>query len=54
MTAEDFLRTINPAALGAVKYRNALIGLPQTIKGVVMFRNYGHSSPMPRPPTKIW
>jgi len=39
MTTEDFLRTINPAALGAVKYRNALIGLPQTIKGVVMFRN---------------
>jgi len=35
----DFLRTINPAALGAVKYRDALIGLPQTIKGVVMFRN---------------
>jgi arabinogalactan oligomer/maltooligosaccharide transport system substrate-binding protein len=39
MTTEEFLRTINPAALGAVKYRNALIGLPQTIKGVVMFRN---------------
>jgi arabinogalactan oligomer/maltooligosaccharide transport system substrate-binding protein len=39
MTTEDFLRTINPAALGAVKYRSALIGLPQTIKGVVMFRN---------------
>ena len=39
LTSEDFLRTINPAALGAVKYRNTLIGLPQTIKGVVMFRN---------------
>ena len=39
VTDEAFLRTINPAALGAVKYRNALIGLPQTIKGVVMFRN---------------
>jgi maltose-binding protein MalE len=39
LTSEEFLRTINPAALGAVKYRNTLIGLPQTIKGVVMFRN---------------
>lgn len=38
-TSEDFLRTINPAALGAVKYKDALVGLPQTIKGVVMFRN---------------
>jgi maltose-binding protein MalE len=36
---EEFLRPINPAALGAVKYKDALIGLPQTIKGVVMFRN---------------
>lgn len=35
----EFLRTINAAALGAVKYKGALIGLPQTIKGVVMFRN---------------
>jgi arabinogalactan oligomer/maltooligosaccharide transport system substrate-binding protein len=39
MATTEFLRTINPAALGAVKYRGALIGLPQTIKGVVMFRN---------------
>jgi len=39
LTSEEFLRTINPAALGAVKYRSTLIGLPQTIKGVVMFRN---------------
>ena len=39
MASEEFLRTINPAALGAVKYKGALIGLPQTIKGVVQFRN---------------
>ncbi len=39
LTSEEFLRTINPAALGAVKYRGTLIGLPETIKGVVMFRN---------------
>ncbi len=39
LVTEQFLRTINPAALGAVTYRDALIGLPQTIKGVVMFRN---------------
>ncbi len=34
-----FLATINEAALAGVQYRGALIGLPQTIKGVVMFRN---------------
>lgn len=39
MASEAFLRTINPAALGAVKYRNALVGLPQSIRGVVLFRN---------------
>ena len=39
MATTAFLRTINVAALGAVKYKGALIGLPQTIKGVVMFRN---------------
>ncbi|MEZ0396413.1 MAG: extracellular solute-binding protein [Anaerolineales bacterium] len=36
---QDLLDTINPAALGAVQYNGALIGLPQTLKGVVMFRN---------------
>jgi arabinogalactan oligomer/maltooligosaccharide transport system substrate-binding protein len=38
-TSTPFLASINEAALGAVKYKGALIGLPQTIKGVVMFRN---------------
>lgn len=37
--SSDFLATINEAALGAVQYKGALIGLPQTIKGVVMYRN---------------
>jgi hypothetical protein len=32
-------KSINEAALGAVQYKGKLIGLPQTIKGVVMFRN---------------
>ncbi len=36
---DAFLGTINEAALGAVRYKDALVGLPQTIKGVVMFRN---------------
>ena len=36
---QDLLKTINPAALGAVTYKDAIIGLPETIKGVVMFRN---------------
>lgn len=35
----EFLATINEAALGAVQYQGALIGLPETLKGVVMFRN---------------
>jgi arabinogalactan oligomer/maltooligosaccharide transport system substrate-binding protein len=39
MAAADFLATINEAALGAVQYKGALVGLPQTIKGVVMYRN---------------
>ena len=39
MASSDLLKTINAAALGAVQYKGALIGLPQTIKGVVMFRN---------------
>lgn len=38
-TNAPFLASINAAALGAVKYKGALIGLPQTIKGVVMYRN---------------
>jgi maltose-binding protein MalE len=36
---KEFLRTINPSALGSVKYKDGLIGLPHRINGVVMFRN---------------
>jgi len=39
LASEEFLATINPAALGAVQYKDALVGLPQTLKGVLMFRN---------------
>ena len=35
-TPDSLLQTISPAALGAVKYRNSLIGLPHTVRGVVM------------------
>ncbi len=35
----DFLATINPAALGTVQYRGALIGLPYTQRGVLLYRN---------------
>jgi maltose-binding protein MalE len=38
-TSAPFLAGLNAAALGAVKYKGALIGLPETIKGVVLFRN---------------
>ncbi|RPI83082.1 MAG: extracellular solute-binding protein [Chloroflexi bacterium] len=37
---ENFLATINPAALEEARYHGALIGLPHAIReGVVMFRN---------------
>jgi arabinogalactan oligomer/maltooligosaccharide transport system substrate-binding protein len=37
--SEEFLATITPAALAAVMYQDALIGLPQRTEGVVLFRN---------------
>lgn len=36
---QDLLKTISPAALGAVQYKGALIGFPETVKGVVLYRN---------------
>jgi arabinogalactan oligomer/maltooligosaccharide transport system substrate-binding protein len=39
MASADFLATISPAALGATQYKDALIGLPHTVKGVLLFRN---------------
>lgn len=35
----DLLKTLNPAALGASRYQDELIGLPLNIDGVVLFRN---------------
>ncbi|HBE88747.1 MAG TPA: hypothetical protein DDW67_06360, partial [Elusimicrobia bacterium] len=37
--SDEFLSGLNEAALDAVRYNDALIGLPHTIKGVLMFRN---------------
>ncbi len=34
-----FLQGINQAALGSVRYKDALVGLPLGLKGVVMYRN---------------
>jgi arabinogalactan oligomer / maltooligosaccharide transport system substrate-binding protein len=39
LASSGFLGTINEAALGSVEYKDALVGLPQTIKGVIMYRN---------------
>jgi len=39
MVSDEVLSTVSPAALGAVQYDGALIGMPQTLKGVVLFRN---------------
>jgi maltose-binding protein MalE len=46
----EFLATINPAALGATQYKGALIGLPETVKGVVLFRN---KAIIPEPATTV-
>ena len=39
LTGKVDTKNVNTAALGAVQYKNALIGMPETIKGVVMYRN---------------
>lgn len=39
LASAGLLDTINEAALGAVQYDGALIGLPETIKGVTLYRN---------------
>jgi len=39
MVPPDLLHSISPAALDSVRYRDALVGLPYTLKGVVMYRN---------------
>jgi arabinogalactan oligomer / maltooligosaccharide transport system substrate-binding protein len=39
MASSAFLNTINQAALDAVRYQGALVGLPYGLKGVVMYRN---------------
>ena len=36
---ERLIESLNQAAVGAARYRDALIGLPQNIEGVVLFRN---------------
>lgn len=39
MINDDLLETLNQPALGAVRYKGALIGLPYAIQGVVLYRN---------------
>ncbi len=39
MASPEFLQGINQAALDSVSYKDALVGLPLGLKGVVMFRN---------------
>lgn len=39
MASSDFLSGINQAALASTQYKDALVGLPYGLKGVVMFRN---------------
>lgn len=50
LSSSVFEASILPAALGAVQYKGALIGLPETINGVVMFRN---KTIIPTPPATI-
>jgi arabinogalactan oligomer/maltooligosaccharide transport system substrate-binding protein len=37
--SDEFLATINPAALGLVLYSDAIVGLPMNVTGVLPFRN---------------
>jgi maltose-binding protein MalE len=39
LASAEFLATIHPVALSAVQYKGALIGLPHTEKGVILYRN---------------
>jgi maltose-binding protein MalE len=39
MVSHDLLQSLNQPALGSVQYKNAIIGLPYTIQGVVLYRN---------------
>jgi arabinogalactan oligomer/maltooligosaccharide transport system substrate-binding protein len=39
LASESFLNGINQAALNSVRYKDALVGLPLGLKGVVMYRN---------------
>jgi arabinogalactan oligomer / maltooligosaccharide transport system substrate-binding protein len=39
LISQDVIDTINPAALSAVDYDGVYAGLPETLKGVVMYRN---------------
>jgi arabinogalactan oligomer/maltooligosaccharide transport system substrate-binding protein len=39
MVNNDLVQGLNQAAVGSVQYKNAVIGLPYTIRGVVLYRN---------------
>ena len=39
LAGQQLLQKINPAALGSVAYQGAMIGLPHTMNGVVLYRN---------------
>ncbi len=39
MLTAGLLDTLNPAAVGSVSYKGAVVGLPINLKGVVMYRN---------------
>ena len=39
MVSEDLLAALNGPALGTVRYRSALVGLPFALQGIVLYRN---------------
>lgn len=39
LAGADLLRSLNQAGLGTAQYQDALIGLPYTLQGVVLYRN---------------
>lgn len=50
LVSEETVANITPGALGAVMYKDAYIGLPETTKGVVLFRN---TTIIPEPATDL-
>jgi arabinogalactan oligomer/maltooligosaccharide transport system substrate-binding protein len=53
LTGQELLQSLNPAGLGTGLYRDALIGLPYAVQGVVLYRNKAILPDAPRTLTEL-